>query len=82
MMVDAHGEFAAAVRENRAPLIDADEGTRAVELANAIYASAIARHAVDLPLVSGTYASVFEGLARGTTSIFGPGTTSDSLPGS
>ena len=82
MMVDAHGEFAAAVRERRAPLVGADEGTRAVELANAIYTSAITRRAVELPLATGTYASVFDGLARGTTSIFGPGTTSDSLPGS
>ncbi|MGP5077605.1 Gfo/Idh/MocA family protein [Brachybacterium alimentarium] len=39
-----------AIGEGRAPFIDGEDGRRAVELVTAIYASAIERRTVDLPL--------------------------------
>ena len=82
MLVDAQSDFAASVRDGRRPLVDGDEGTRAVELANAIYLSAIEARAVELPLQREAYVPVFERLAAGTASISGRGTGSGSLPGS
>jgi predicted dehydrogenase len=82
MLVDAQSDFAASIREGRGPLVDGDEGTRSVELANAIYLSAVEARAVELPLQSEVYAPVFQRLSAGTASISGPGMGSDSLPAS
>jgi predicted dehydrogenase len=65
MLVAAHVDFAAAVRDGRAPVVDGEEGTRAVELANAIYMSAFAGEPVSLPLPRGEYPRLFEDLAVG-----------------
>lgn len=43
-------DFAAAIREHRAPLVDGPEGRRAVELIEAIYRSARADAPITLPL--------------------------------
>jgi predicted dehydrogenase len=65
MMLDAHREFAAAVAERRAPLVDGREGAQSVMLANAISLSSLRGTAVDLPLEEGAYRPVFEELASG-----------------
>ena len=65
MVGAAHREFAGAIAEQRRPAIGADEGTKSVELANAIYLSACRGDAVDLPLTPGAYPPVFEELAAG-----------------
>jgi predicted dehydrogenase len=67
-MIDAHRDFANAVLDGRTPLVDGEEGTRAVELANAIYLSAIEERPVDLPLERGEYRPCYEQLtASGLT---------------
>jgi predicted dehydrogenase len=65
MFVDAHRDFAAAIASGRAPVVDGEEGTRCVELANAVYLSALTRDVVELPLAAGVYPPVFEELATG-----------------
>jgi predicted dehydrogenase len=65
MMKAAQREFVAAITEQRAATIDGDEGTKSVELANAIYLSSCTGEPVDLPLPAGAYPSVFEELAAG-----------------
>jgi predicted dehydrogenase len=68
-LVDAHRDFARAVYEGRMPFVDGTEGTRAVELANAIYLSALEDRPVDLPLERGEYLPSYEQLASGSVSI-------------
>jgi predicted dehydrogenase len=65
MVAAAHREFSGAIAEERPSTIGADEGTKSVELANAIYLSSCTGDAVDLPLAPGTYPPVFEELAAG-----------------
>jgi predicted dehydrogenase len=60
MLVDAHRDFAGAVAEGRAPLVDGIEGTKSVELANAFYLSSLAAAPVRLPLEPGAYPPVYE----------------------
>jgi predicted dehydrogenase len=68
-MVDAHRDFADAVFEGRAPLVDGEAGTGAVELANAIYLSSVEDRVVYLPLERGEYPPVFEELVTGGITI-------------
>jgi predicted dehydrogenase len=65
MVIAAHTEFANAIAAGREPLVSGAAGTRAVELANAIYLSSCRGAAVDLPLATGEYPPVFEELASG-----------------
>ena len=65
MVAAAHREFAGAIAERRPSAIGGDEGTKSVELANAIYLSAWTGAAVDLPLAPGAYPPVYELLASG-----------------
>ncbi len=65
MVIAAHTEFALAIAEGRDPLVTGEEGTRAVELANAIYLSSSTGSSVDVPLTPGSYPPVFEELAAG-----------------
>ena len=65
MLLASHREFGAAIVEGRAPLVDADAGTKSVELANAIYLSSLTGEAVALPLPAGTYPPAFEELVTG-----------------
>jgi predicted dehydrogenase len=65
MMKAAQLEFASAITEKRPAMIDGDEGTRSVELANAIYLSSCTDAVVDLPLEPGAYARVYEELLAG-----------------
>jgi len=68
-MMDAHRDFVAAITEGRAPRITPEEGTRAVEVANAVYLSAILGESVTLPLAVGAYESVFERLSAGDVAL-------------
>jgi predicted dehydrogenase len=65
LFVAAHREFADAVTSRREPTVDGTSGTRAVELANAVYLSVVEEAAVTLPLTPGLYPPVFEELASG-----------------
>ncbi|GIU88461.1 MAG: oxidoreductase [Acidimicrobiia bacterium] len=69
MLVAAHADFTGAVAGGHAPLVDAVAGTRAVELANAAYWSALEDRTVELPLARGAYRAVFEALATGRAAI-------------
>ena len=44
------GDVIAALREDRAPLVDGEDGKDAIELVTAIYAAAIERRTIDLPI--------------------------------
>jgi predicted dehydrogenase len=61
----AHAEFADAIASGRPSIVDGESGTRAVELANAAYLSAVNDAEVTLPLAPVSYPSVFEELASG-----------------
>ena len=65
MMITAHRDFANAVATGRAPAVDGVEGTKSVELANAVYLSSLAGAPVDLPLPAGSYGPVYEELVAG-----------------
>ena len=69
-MMDAHRDFVA--RDRRAPprrCITPEEGTRAVEVANAVYLSAMRGESVELPLAPGAYAPVYEQLSTGARHV-------------
>ena len=68
-LVDAHRDFAGAVLDGRDPLVDCEEGTRAVELANAIYLSSVEGRVVELPLERGEYGPWYEELVAGSLTI-------------
>lgn len=44
------GDVIAAIRDGRTPLVDGEDGKRAIELVTAIYAAAIERRTIDLPI--------------------------------
>jgi len=44
------GDVIAAIGQDRAPLVDGEAGKRAIELVTAIYAAAIERRTIDLPI--------------------------------
>lgn len=46
------GDVVAAIRESREPLVDGEAGRRAIELVTAIYAAAIERRTIDLPITA------------------------------
>jgi predicted dehydrogenase len=68
-MVEAHRDFVGAIAERRAPRVSPEEGTRAIEVANAIYLSAILGERVELPLAAGEYAPVYERLCAGDAAL-------------
>jgi predicted dehydrogenase len=68
-MIDAHRDFVAAIAESTSPRVTAEEGTRAVEVANAVYLSAIFGEPVELPLAAGAYAPVYERLSTGAVAL-------------
>jgi predicted dehydrogenase len=71
MLLDCHRDFVAAVSEGRANAIDAEEGSRVVELVNALYLSAARSEPVELPLATGEYAKVYERLCDGSIAVPG-----------
>ena len=68
-MIDAHRDFVGAITEHRTPRISPEEGTRAIEVANAVYLSAILDEPVELPLAAGAYAAVYERLCAGEVAL-------------
>ena len=68
-MMDAHRDFVGAITERRAPLITPEEGTRAIEVANAMYLSAVRGEPVELPLAADAYAPVYERLTTGDVEL-------------
>jgi len=68
-VVEAHRDFARAIAERKAPRIGPEEGTRAVEVANAVYLSAVRGAAVELPLAAGEYAAVYGELCSGAAAL-------------
>jgi len=68
-MIDAHRDFIAAIAESRSPRITPEEGTRAIEVANAVYLSATRGEPVALPLAAGAYAPVYERLSTGAVAL-------------
>jgi predicted dehydrogenase len=71
MMIDCHRDFAAAIRDHRAPAVDAAEGTRVVEFVNALYLSAARHEPVELPVPTADYTKVYEQLCTGSISVPG-----------
>jgi predicted dehydrogenase len=69
MFVDAHRDFASAVLDGSSPVVPAVDGTRAVELANAIYLSSCTGETVDIPLERGDYPRLFDELVSGSREI-------------
>jgi predicted dehydrogenase len=71
MLIDCHRDFAAAIAEGRPPAIDAAEGTRVVEFANALYLSAARGEPVELPVPTREYTKVYEQLREGSIGVPG-----------
>lgn len=69
MLVAAHRDLAEAVATGRPPAVDAAGGTRAVELANAMYLSSRYGEPVSVPLERGVYPRLFEDLASGAVAF-------------
>lgn len=62
---DTHRDFVAAIRSGEPPRNPPAEATKAVELANAVYVSALRDEPVELPLDRSDYAAVFDDLCCG-----------------
>jgi predicted dehydrogenase len=71
MLLDCHRDFAAAVANGHEPAIDAAEGTRVTEFANALYLSAARSEPVSLPLPVDAYAKVYGQLCDGSIAVPG-----------
>jgi predicted dehydrogenase len=68
-MMDAHRDFVAAIAQGEPPRITPEEGTRAIEVANAVYLSATLGEPVELPLAPGAYAPVYQRLSAGDVEL-------------
>ena len=64
-----HRNFVEAARAGRSPSIDAREATRSVEVANAVYLSALTGEPIDLPLDTPAYDDAFRAMCEGTLSL-------------
>lgn len=60
-----HRDFVEAIDGGRSPLIDAAEAAKAVEVANAVYLSALTGEEVELPLASEVYDDAFRRMCAG-----------------
>jgi predicted dehydrogenase len=69
MILDCHREFAAAIVEARPSVIDANEGTRVIELANAFYLSAARHEQVALPYALRDYTKVHDRLCDASLAV-------------
>jgi predicted dehydrogenase len=68
-LLDAHRDFAHAVSDGTTPRNAPQAATRSVEVANAIYLSAVLEAPVALPLEADAYAPVYERLCRGDVGL-------------
>jgi predicted dehydrogenase len=69
MLLDCHRDFVAAVRQDGRPRNHPSEAIRAVEVANAIYLSAVRQQPVELPLDPAEYEACFADLCSGRATI-------------
>ena len=69
LLVDSHRDFAAAVASGTLPTNHGREATKAIELINAIYLSALRGISVDLPLDLDAYDEVYADLCEGRVSV-------------
>ena len=68
-MMDAHRDFVGAIAERRRPLITPEEGSRAIEVSNAMYLSTLLGEPIELPLSPGAYAPAYELLSAGEAEL-------------
>ena len=69
MMLDCHRDFVAAIREGRPAANPPEEASRALELINALYLSAVRGGPVDLPIDPSEYDAVFDDLCTGKVEL-------------
>jgi predicted dehydrogenase len=69
MMLDCHRDFVAAIREGRPAANPPDEASRALELINALYLSAVRGGPVTLPIDPAEYDAVFDDLCTGAVEL-------------
>ncbi len=69
MMLDCHRDFVAAIREARPAANPPDEASRALELINALYLSAVRGGPVTLPIDPAEYDAVFDDLCAGAVEL-------------
>jgi predicted dehydrogenase len=69
--LDVHQDFAAAIREGRAPRVPARDALWSLEVANAIVLSTHTGHAVPLPVDRAAYAALLAGLRSGSETLEG-----------
>ncbi len=68
-VVACHRDFVDAIKSNREPLNNAVEASKSVEVANAVYLSALTGEPVELPLDAGRYEAAFKQLCAGELSL-------------
>ncbi len=68
-VASCHRDLVDAIESGREPLNNADEATKSVEVANAIYLSALVGEPIDLPLDAGRYEAAFKQLCAGELSL-------------
>jgi predicted dehydrogenase len=68
-VVACHRDFIAAINGDRQPLNNADEATKSVEVANAVYLSALMGQPIDLPLDPATYGEAFTRMCSGELAL-------------
>ncbi len=72
-----HRDFIDAINGERSPLVDADEATKSVEVANAVYLSALTGEPVDLPLDPLAYDDAFRRMCAGDLALTAIGGAAD-----
>lgn len=70
-VVACHRDFVDAIAQGRDPRNHPEEASKAVELANAVYLSAVSGESVPLPLDRAAYRDVFERLCDGRATLPG-----------
>jgi len=69
LTLDCHRDFLEAIHTGRPPVNPPAEASRAVELINALYLSAVRGAPVDLPIDAHEYDTVFDGLSTGSVEL-------------
>jgi predicted dehydrogenase len=69
LVVACHRDFLGAIRGDHEPRNPPAEATKAVELANAVYLSALRAEPVGLPLERAAYSVLFDDLCRGRIEV-------------
>jgi predicted dehydrogenase len=69
LVLSCHRDFLGAIRAGGEPRVPPEQATNAVELANAVYLSALRGEPVELPLERETYAWLYDELCRGEVEV-------------